>query len=83
MKRQVSWLHEAAPERFHELKLCLILAVHRWMPATGREVERLFYAHSMHSPTCPRCAALADEVVRLRSTLSFYRWWLWEVGQAL
>jgi hypothetical protein len=26
---------------------------------------------------------LADEVVRLRNTLGFYRWWLWQVGQAL
>ena len=37
----------------------------------------------MHGPTCPCCAALADEVVRLRNTLGFYRWWLWEVGQTL
>jgi hypothetical protein len=32
---------------------------------------------------CPQCTELADQVVRLRNTLGFYRWWLWELGQAL
>lgn len=31
----------------------------------------------------PNAQPLADEVVLLRSTLAFYRWWLWDVAGAL
>ena len=37
----------------------------------------------MAACACRRCIELGDEVARLRNTLGFYRWWLWEVGQAL
>jgi hypothetical protein len=30
-----------------------------------------------------RVQQLADEVVRLRNSFAFYRWWLWEVACAL
>lgn len=46
-------------------------------------LELTFYAGCVEESDCSHCTELADAFVRLRNTLSFYRWWLWELGEAL